>query len=197
LAVYVHKDNPLEALSLKQIDGIFSNTLRHGGQPINTWGDLGLGDEWARRSISAFGRNSASGTYGFFKDVALAGGDFRSSVKEQPGSSAVVQGVSTDFYAIGYSGIGYRTSGVKMLAISAEDGTAYEPNLENCISGNYPLARLLFVYINKNPNEPLDNLTLEFLKYVLSRQGQEVVHRNGYFPLPAAAAAQIRAMLEN
>lgn len=197
LAVYVHKDNPLKEISLEKVDGIFSSTLRMGGKPIDTWGDLGLEGEWTRRSVSAFGRNSASGTYGFFKDVALAGGDFRSSVKEQPGSSAVVQGVSTDFYAIGYSGIGYRTSGVKLLSLSRGGGPAYAPTLENSVSGDYPLARLLFVYINKNPNEQLNLLTREFLKFVLSRQGQEIVLRNGYFPLPAAIADQIRAVIEN
>jgi phosphate transport system substrate-binding protein len=197
LAVYVHKDNPIDALSLQQVDAIFSSTLKLGGDPLETWGQLGLEGEWAPRSISAYGRNSASGTYGFFKNVALGKGDFKSSVKEQPGSSAVVQGISSDIYGIGYSGIGYRTSGVKLLSISSDGGKAYEPSLENCISGDYPLARLLFVYINRNPVEELDTLTKEFLKFVLSRQGQEIVVKDGYYPLPATIAQQIVDELEN
>ena len=117
LAVYVHKDNPLTHLTLEQVDSIFSNTFKRGGTALDTWGDLGLEDSWAQHGISAYGRNSASGTYGFFKGVALSKGDFRSTVKEQPGSSAVVQGISSDIYGIGYSGIGYRTSGVKVLGL--------------------------------------------------------------------------------
>jgi phosphate transport system substrate-binding protein len=197
LAVYVHKDNPIEALSLQQVDGIFSSTLKRGGDPIETWGQLGLEGEWAPRSISAYGRNSASGTYGFFKNIALGGGDFKSSVKEQPGSSAVVQGISSDIYGIGYSGIGYRTSGVKMLSISNSGDAFFPPTLENCVSGDYPLARLLLVYINRNPVEELDTLTKEFLKFVLSKQGQEIVVKDGYYPLPAVIAKQTIEALEN
>ena len=196
LAVFAHKDNPIDGMSLAQLDSIFSSTYKRGGDPIETWGQVGLGDDWASRSISIYGRNSASGTYGFFKDVALLKGDFKSSVKEQPGSSAVVQGIGSDIYGIGYSGIGYKTSGVKTLALSSDDGVLYEPSLENCISGDYPLARLLYIYINRNPVEPLDTLTREFLKFVLSKQGQEIVVKDGYYPLPAEVAAQYVAELE-
>ncbi|MFW6354242.1 MAG: PstS family phosphate ABC transporter substrate-binding protein [Verrucomicrobiota bacterium] len=195
LAVYVHKDNPLEALSLAEVDAIFSNTYKRGHAPVDTWGDLGLDGSWAQRGVSAYGRNSASGTYGFFKDVALARGDFRPTVKEQPGSSAVVQGISSDIYAIGYSGIGYRTSGVKALALS-EYGEAYLPTYENALSQDYPLARFLIVYVNKSPVEPMDPLTKEFLKYVLSREGQAVVLKDGYYPLTAEYAEQILQILE-
>ena len=196
LAVFVHKDNPLDGLDLKQVDAMFSSTLKRGGDPIETWGQAGLDGEWASRSVSTYGRNSASGTYGFFKDVALLKGDFQSTVKEQPGSSAVVQGIGSDLYGIGYSGIGYKTSGVKILSLSVDGGELYEATLENCISGDYPLARLLYVYINRNPVEKLDTLTREFLKFVLSRQGQEIVVKDGYYPLPAAIAEQYIAELE-
>lgn len=190
LAVYVHKDNPVDHLSLIQLDAIFSSTLKRGGDPIRTWSDLGLDGPWGPRRLSAYGRNSASGTYGFFKTIALDGGDFRSTVKEQPGSSAVVQAVASDVYGIGYSGIGYRTSGVKVLAISRNGGKPVEPTLENCLSGDYPIARLLYLYINKNPLDELNPLTREFIRFVLSRQGQEVVVKDGYYPLPAAVAKQ-------
>jgi len=197
LAVYVHKENPLEGFSLQQIDAIFSSTLKKGGNPIDTWGDAGLDGDWGPRSISIYGRNSASGTYGFFKSVALDKGDYKTSVKEQPGSSAVVQGVSSDLYGIGYSGIGYRTSGVKVLSLSTDGGKLYEPTLENCLTGDYPLARLLYIYVNRNPVEPMDTLTREFLKFVLSKQGQEIVVKDGYYPLPANISKQFIAGLEN
>ncbi len=196
LAVYTHKDNPIIGLSLVEIDGIFSSTNRLGGKPINTWGDVGLTGGFANRPISSYGRNSASGTYGFFKDEALGKGDFSPRVKEQPGSSAVVQGVATDLYGIGYSGIGYKTSGVTAIALSREiGGTQFEPTPENCLSGDYPLARFLYIYVNKDPNKPMDTLTKEFLKFVLSRPGQEVVAKDGYFPMPASLCEEVKAGL--
>jgi phosphate transport system substrate-binding protein len=197
LSVYVHKDNPIEGLSLRQLDAIFSSTFKQGGTPITTWGQLGLQGAWAPRSISIYGRNSASGTYGFFKQIALGRGDFKSTMKEQPGSSAVVQGISTDVYGIGYSGIGYRTSRVRPLALADGDGVLHEPTIANCISGDYPLARLLHIYVNKSPVNELDPLTREFLKFVLSRDGQRIVIRDGYYPLPARIARQFVDALEN
>ncbi len=197
LAVFVHKDNPIQGLSLQQVDSIFSSTNRLGGQPINNWGEVGLTSDWARRPISLYGRNSASGTYGFFKDVALGGGDYRSTVKEQPGSSSVVQGVASNLAGIGYSGIGYATSGVRAIALANTDGVMYEPTLENCLSGDYPLARFLYIYVNRKPGEPLDKLTHEFIRFVCSQQGQEIVVKDGYFPLPATVAKDMLEKLQN
>jgi phosphate transport system substrate-binding protein len=188
LAVFVHKDNPIEGLSLEQVDSIFSSTLKRGGKAAETWGDLGLSGDWKNRSVSVYGRNSASGTYGFFKSLVLNKGDFRSTVKEQPGSSAVVQGIAEELAGIGYSGIGYATSGVRALPLAEEGTDFYAPTYENCLEGDYPVARFLYVYVNKKPNQPLDTLTHEFLRFVLSKQGQEVVVRDGYFPLPASVA---------
>lgn len=190
LAVFAHKDNPIKGLSMKQVDAIFSSTRKAGGADITEWGQLGL-DPWKGRAISLFGRNSASGTYGFFQEHALQKGDFKPSVKEQPGSSAVVQGIGGDLYALGYSGIGYRTSGVRALPLSSEGEEFFEASYENALSGDYPLARFLIVYVNKRPGEPLDTLTLEFLKYVLSKQGQMIVEKDGYYPMPAELAAEI------
>ncbi len=191
IAVYVHRENPIEGLTLQQVDGIFSGTNRLGGSTLNTWGDAGMTGDWGNRSISIYGRNSASGTYGFFRDVALGGGDFRSEVAEQPGSSAVVQGVASDRFGIGYSGIGYRTSGVRTVPISTDGENYYEVSAENCVTGDYPIARFLFLYVNKNPREEMDTLTYEFLRFGLSRQGQEIVAQDGFFPLPAAVAQQV------
>ncbi len=196
LAVYVHKDNPLEHLTLEQVDGIFSNTLKRGGRSIESWGALGLEGDWAQRGISLYGRNSASGTYGFFKEVALKKGDFRATVKEQPGSSAVVQGISSDRFGIGYSGIGYKTSGVKILALGESEESLAEPTYENCLTQDYPLSRFLYVYINNPPTEPVDRLTREFLRFVLSKEGQEIVIKDGYYPLTAEYAEQIIAQLQ-
>lgn len=191
LAVFVNKDNPLTTISSQQIDSVFSNTYRKGGKPITEWSQLGLEGSLGSRPISLYGRNSASGTYGFFKKVALGGGDFSSNVKEQPGSSSVVQGIGSDLAGIGYSGIGYMTSGVKAIQI---DGI--EPTAKNCLDGSYPLARQLLVYVNRDPRQPMDKLTYEFLRFVLSKQGQEVVAKDGYYPLPAPIAAQILKSLQ-
>ncbi len=187
LAVYVNKDNPIDSLSLQQVDAIFSRTRKGGyGEDIVTWGQAGLKGSWAGQPISLYGRNSASGTYGYFKDHALFKGDYKNQVKEQPGSASVVLSVTEDRAGIGYSGIGYRTSGVKAIALSEKDGApAYVPSYENVLAGKYPLGRMLYLYVAKKPNEPLPRMVEEFLKYVLSKEGQEVVVKDGYLPLPA------------
>jgi len=185
LAVFVHKDNPIASLTLQQVDAIFSKN-RKGGYPkdIVTWGDLGLTGEWKDKPISLYGRNSASGTYGYFKEVALFHGDYKDSVKEQPGSSAVVQGVATDKYAIGYSGVGYKTADVRTVPLaSAEGKKAFDANAENAYSGDYPLARFLYIYLNKIPNQALDPLRAEFIKFVFSKEGQQIVIKDGFYPV--------------
>jgi phosphate transport system substrate-binding protein len=189
LAVFVHKDNPIKCLTLKQIDAMFSKT-RNGGLPkdITTWGDLGLTGEWAAKPISLYGRNSASGTYGFFKEVALFKGDYKDNVKEQPGSSAVIQGVASDRYAIGYSGVGYKTADVRTVPLAIEEGDCFDATAENAYSGDYPLARFLYVYLNKKPSEKLDPLRAAFMEYVLSKQGQTAVIKDGFYPVSKAIA---------
>jgi phosphate transport system substrate-binding protein len=198
LAIYVNKDNPLEKLTLAQADAIFSKTRKRGNrQNITTWGQLGLTGDWANRPISLYGRNSASGTYGFFKEHTLAGGDYKDTVKEQPGSASVVQGVTEDRFGIGYSGIGYRTSGVKALMLADKEGGAYsDGNYGDVTSGKYPLNRFLYLYINKGPGKPLDPIVREFVKLILSKEGQEVVLKDGYLPLSAEIVKQELAKLE-
>jgi phosphate transport system substrate-binding protein len=195
LAVYVSKDNPLEKLSLAQVDAVFSKTRRRAGKNVATWGDLGLTGDWASRPISLYGRNSASGTYGFFKEHVLQNGDYKDQVKEQPGSASVVQGVTEDRFGIGYSGIGYRTSGVKVLALAETDAFS-SGSYDDVKTGKYPLARFLFVYINKAPGKPLDPLVKEYVKLILSREGQEVAIKDGYLPLPASIVKEELAKLE-
>jgi phosphate transport system substrate-binding protein len=184
LAVYVHKDNPVDGLTIPQVDAIFSATRTCGySEDITNWSQLGqdLGN------IQLYGRNSVSGTYGYFKDNALCKGDFKNSVNEQPGSASVVQGVTKSLNGIGYSGIGYKTSGVKARALAKEEGGKMTPaTLENAANGSYPLSRYLYVYINKAPNKPLAPIDREFVKMILSKVGQKVVVKDGYIPLPDA-----------
>ena len=186
LALYVHKDNQIANLSLLQVDAIFSRSRRGGAQhDIKTWGQLGLTGKWARAPISLYGRNSASGTYGFFKKIALFKGDFKDRVKEQPGSASVVNGVGGDLYGIGYSGIGYKTSDVRALPLRKTDKSpAVEPTFANTVKRTYPLGRALFVYVTRHPGKPLPRLVQEFLKYVLSTDGQRIVAKDGYGALP-------------
>ncbi len=188
LAVFVNKDNPIACLSMSQVDAVFSKSRRSGAKDdAKTWGQLGLTGEWATRPISLYGRNSASGTYGFFKEHVLKNGDYKDEVKEQPGSAAVVQGVTVDRYAMGYSGIGYATAGVRAVPLSAKEGDrCHEATPDEAYSGKYPLSRFLFVYINKAPGKALDPVTREFARLIMSKEGQEVVVKDGYFPLPAS-----------
>lgn len=187
LGVYVHKDNPIASLTLQQVDAAFSKSRKGGYEKdVVTWGDLGLTGEWADKPISLYGRNSASGTYGYFKEHALYKGDFKDSVKEQPGSSSVVQGIAADKYGIGYSGIGYMTADVRAVPLAKDAKSSPVPATpENAYSGNYPMARFLYVYINHKPGSSLDPLRREFVRYMLSKQGQEDVVKDGYYPLTA------------
>jgi phosphate transport system substrate-binding protein len=192
LAVFVNKDNPIKCLTMEQVDAIFSKSRRYGyKEDLRTWGQLGLTGDWAKRPLSLYGRNSASGTYGFFKEHALKNGDFKDEVKEQPGSASVVQGVTVDRYAIGYSGIGYATAGVRAVPLAEKAGApCVEATAQRAYDGTYPLARFLYVYINRAPAKALDPLTREFVKLVLSKEGQEVVVKDGYFPIPASIARE-------
>ncbi len=186
LAVFVHKDNPLAGLNISQVDAVFSNNRKCGyNKEIERWGDLALTGAWTGKDIQLYGRNSVSGTYGYFKKKALCKGDFKNNVNEQPGSASVVQSVSASLNGIGYSGIGYKTSGVRALPL-AKKGTEYvEANMENAVSGKYPLSRYLYVYVNKHPNKPLAPMETELLKLILSKSGQAIVEKDGYIPLPS------------
>ena len=186
LAVYVNKDNPIKGMSMEEVDAVFSETRRRGHLvDIDTWGKTRLNGVWKNTTVSIYGRNSASGTYGFFKKKVLKKGDYKDQVKEQPGSASVVQGVTEDRGGIGYSGIGYRTSGVRVIPLSAKSGeNFYEPTFVNASTGKYPLARFLYVYVNKAPGKSLPPLVSEFLKFMYSKEGQMVVIKDGYFPLP-------------
>lgn len=187
LAVFAHKDNPIQGLSIPQVDAIFSSTRKCGAQAeASTWGDVGVEGSLANKSIQLFGRNSVSGTYGYFKKKALCKGDFKNNVNEQPGSASVVQSISTSLNGIGYSGIGYKTSSVRAVPLAKKEGQAFvEATPENAVTGTYPLSRFLYVYVNKKPGQALPPMEREFLKMVMAKVGQEVVVKDGYIPLPA------------
>lgn len=186
LAVFVNKDNPVKSLSLDQVDAIFSKTRKSGHAEVTTWGQVGVTGKLAGKPISLYGRNSASGTYGYFKEHALKKGDFKNTVKEQPGSASVVEGVARDAAAIGYSGIGYTTSGVRAVPLSVKDGSpAAAATYQNVLNGTYPLSRMLYIYVAKKPGQPLPKVVEEFLKYTLSKEGQQIVVKDGYDPLTA------------
>lgn len=192
LGVLVNKDNPIKGLTIPQVDAIFSSTRKCGAEAdIEKWGDAGVA-EWAGKSIQLYGRNSVSGTYGYFKEHALCKGDFKSNVNEQPGSASVVQSVTSSTNGIGYSGIGYTTSGIRMVPLAKKAGDAFvEATPENALNGTYPLTRYLYIYVNKKPNTPLAPLESEFIKMVLSKAGQQVVIKDGYVPLPAKVVTKV------
>ncbi len=196
LAVFVNKDNPIKGMSIEQVDAVFSVTRNCGSsKSISKWGDLGLTGDLANSDIQLYGRNSVSGTYGYFKEVALCKGDYKSTVNEQPGSASVVQSVATSLNGIGYSGIGYKTSSVRAIPLS-KSGTNYvEASSETALAGTYPLSRALYVYVNKAPGKDLSPLEREFIKLVMSKEGQEIVVKDGYIPMPAAMVAKTLSKL--
>ncbi len=197
LAVYVHKDNPIKGMSIADVDAIFSSTRKCGAaDDVARWGQLGLEGAWQARDIQIFGRNSVSGTYGYFKKKALCKGDYKNTVNEQPGSASVVQSVSTSINGIGYSGIGYKTASVRAVPLSKKPGgEAVEATPKNAVNGSYPLSRFLYIYVNKAPNKSLAPLEREFIKLIFSRQGQAVVKKDGYIPLPASVVERMNTEL--
>ncbi|NOX10061.1 MAG: phosphate ABC transporter substrate-binding protein PstS family protein [Gammaproteobacteria bacterium] len=193
LAVYVHKDNPIKGMTIPDVDAVFSSTRKcKSKSDIKKWGDLGLTGSWSNRTIQLYGRNSVSGTYGYFKKKALCKGDYKNTVNEQPGSASVVQSVSSSLNGIGYSGIGYKTSGVRAVPLAKKPGQEFvAATPENALKNKYPLSRYLYVYVNKHPNRPLPPLEREFIKLVLSKVGQQIVIKDGYIPLPAKVAEKV------
>jgi len=192
LAVFVHKDNPIKGLTIEQVDAIFSSTRKCGfDKDLSTWGQLGATGSLADQSFQLFGRNSVSGTYGYFKDHGMCKGDYKNNVNEQPGSASVVQSVSESINGIGYSGIGYKTASIRIVPLAKKEGDKFvDATPAMAVSGEYPLSRFLYVYVNKAPNKDLDPIVAEFVKLVMSKQGQEVVEKDGYVPLPATVASR-------
>jgi len=194
LAVFVHKDNPIEGLTLAQLDAIYSATRQCGHEKdINSWGQLGLTGAWADRVLKAYGRDSLSGTNAFFAKNALCKGSYKDAVIERASSGDIVRAIVNNPNGIGYSGIGYKTSDVRILPLTKAAGQPYvAPSETNIYHNSYPLRRYLYLYVNKAPNEPLPPLEREFIKMALSAGGQDLVYKDGFVPLsPAIVQAEL------
>lgn len=198
LSVYVHRDNPIEFLSVPQVDAVFSVTRRCGAlEDVIVWGDLGLTGVWANRPIQIYGRNAVSGTYGYFKQHVLCSGDFKNRVNEQPGSASVVQAVASSITGIGYSGIGYRTPGVRPVPLAVEEGLApVSATSVTASDRSYPLSRYLYVYMNKRPGQPMTPLKTEFMRFVLSETGQAIAQKDGFIRLSTRIALREQRKIE-
>ncbi len=196
LAVFVNKDNPIKGLTMQEVDGIFSSTFKSKGRDITLWKELGLRGDWIDRSITLYGRNGASGTHDFFREVALGRGKFKETVTEGSGSGVVIQAVGWDLYGIGYSGIGFKSKAVKVLSLGYSADKPVEPSAANALNGSYPLSRFLYIYFNKPPGKPLEKTVAEFLKFVESKEGQQIVVHEGFFALPATACLEELAKLK-
>jgi phosphate transport system substrate-binding protein len=199
LAIYVHPDNPIarQGLTLAQLDAIFSST-RKSGYPsdVLTWGQLGLSGDWANAPINVHIRNQASGTHAFFRENVLGGGDYRKTDTEESGSEILVDAVAHDRYSIGFSGIGYKTAGVSTVSIAAHDGGPFlDASADNAYAGTYPITRGLYLTVNLDPGSAPAPLLDEFLRFMLSREGQQVVADEGYYPLSGPLAATELAKL--
>lgn len=192
VAIYVHRDNPVQQLSLAQIDAIFDKDLKRGQPAITTWGQVGLPETaLASQPIRLYGRDKRSGTREFFKHVALKDGELRDTVKEQPGSASEIIAIAQDPLAIGYAGTGFNIPEVRQVPIAIQpDQAPVLPSVDSVASGAYPLGRSLYLYVNKNPKEKLDPLVAEFLAFVNSRQGQETVARASLYPLSGTQVAR-------
>jgi phosphate transport system substrate-binding protein len=197
LAIYVEKKNPIAGLTLAQLDGIFSRTQRRGGGSIETWGQAGLTGEWADRPIVLFGYGRGDGVHQFFREQVLEGGDFRVSMRVEGGGSTISQGVASEPTAIGCASILFACKRVRAVPIAGADGRFYAPTPENVRSRKYPLSRYLYVCVNKPPRQPLGGPAAEFLRFLLSREGQRIVADGGNVALePAVAAEGRRALAE-
>ena len=186
VAVYVHRDNPLNGMTLDEADAIFSQTQHRGlAEEITTWGQVGLDGEWVNTPIRLYGRDQTSGTRSFVRDQLLLNGEFKKTIKEVPGAAMVIMEVARDRYGIGYSGIGYQASSVRALPLGKKRGMPFvSPSAESATDGSYPLTRLLYLYVNMPPKQKRDPVILEFLKFVNSHEGQETVVKAGVYPLP-------------
>jgi phosphate transport system substrate-binding protein len=195
LAIYVDKGNPVPGLTLGQLDGIFSQTQRRGGSSIETWGQTGLTGEWTDRRITLYGYGPEDGAHQIFQQQVLDGGVFRLSLRVEGGGSSIVQGVAADPGAIGFASIFFTCKRVRVVQIAGVDGRFYAPTEENVRSRRYPLSRFLYVCVNKPPRKPLGGPAVKFLRFLLSREGQQIVAAGGNIPLDAVTVEQGRRAL--
>jgi phosphate transport system substrate-binding protein len=198
---FVNKDNPIEKLTFEQIDAIYSTTHHRGGKAIRTWGDVGATGEWADKPIHAWGIKPWNGFEEFVRQRVLSVGDKRGEWREDINYEKVVfpmaKRVAEDRYAIGYSGVAYFDAPIKVIPVTADKGKPYEPPTYEAVAlATYPLSRLTFFNTNKAPGKPLNPALEEFLRFVESREGQQVVLEHArYIPLRGFQAQDARALL--
>lgn len=198
IAIFVEESNPLNGLTLKQIDGIFSSTHYCGGREnIAKWAQLGVNFSQPHTPMQLFGRNSISGTHASFKLNALCDGDFKNTVNEQPGSASVVFSVASHQGAIGYAPVGYKMAGAKVLSVGTDADSLIPLNPDTVSSGRYPFSRYLYLIVNKSPSQPFRSVEIEFLKFVLSKEGQDMVAKDGYFAVSEAIVNRQLNLLAN
>ncbi len=197
VAIFVNKENPIQGLTLTQVDAIFGSARKRGyPSKIATWGDLGLQGGWERQPVRLYGRDKQSATREFFINTALGNAELKSEVKEQPGTASVILAVAKDPLGIGYAGMGYPSSMVRVVPLAEEEGKPFvEPTTESIASGQYPLSRFLYLYVNKAPDAKFDPVTQEFLKFINSRDGQDVVLRARFVPLTSSQVERNLALL--
>jgi phosphate transport system substrate-binding protein len=197
IAIFVDRRNPISGMTLQQVDAVFSQTQYCGSDTrIEQWSQLGVDEVGYRSPIRTYGRNSVSGTYGLFKIMALCDGDFKNTVNEQPGSASVVLSVASGTGAIGYAAYGYKTAGVRAVPLGESLDSLIPLSIETVRNESYPFARFLYLVINKKPGEPLPTLEREFLRFILSKEGQAQVIRDGYFPIREDVLLRQRRLLE-
>jgi phosphate transport system substrate-binding protein len=196
LAVYVEKRNPVDGLTLAQLDAIFSRTRRRGGPAIETWGQAGLTGDWVDRPIPLYGYGPTDGVHQVFRQQVLLGGEYRLSLQVVPAGSLIVQDVAADPSAIGCASIFFASKRTRAVPIAGDDGRFYAPTDDNVRSLRYPLTRFVTICVNKPPGRPLPPATAEFLRYLLSAEGQQTVAAGGNVRLHASTAAQGRRAIE-
>jgi len=196
VAVYVHRDNPIQGLTVDQIDAIFSSTRKRGLPAITTWGQLGLQNGWDHQPIHLYGRDRDSGTHDFFELVALDGGKLREDVNLKPGSASEILAIAGDPLGIGFAGIGFQGSAVRVVPLAGHGGGQFVmPSVESVRNQTYPLSRFLYLYVNQAPNRKFDPVLFEFLKFVNSQEGQNVVANAKFYPLPLNQVSKNLALI--
>lgn len=203
LAVYVHRDNPVRSLTMAQLDAVFSATRRRGAaREVATWGDLGATGEWAQRPVNLYSIRRPNGIANFFQQRVLLGGDYRVGIRERNGADdtaalgAVVESIAGDVAGIGFAGFAQARSEVRPLALAEEGDRFVEGSPATVRDHSYPLARWVYIAVNRRPGEPLPRNVRAFLEIVLSAEGQRVVEEEGAFlPLPPAILEAERARI--
>jgi phosphate transport system substrate-binding protein len=202
IGFFVNKDNPLERITYAQLDAILSSTHHRGAQPITRWGQLGLTGEWADKPIHVYAVKPWNGFEEFVRQRVLSTadqrGEWRTDLNFERLIFPIAAHIAQDRYGLGYSGLAFVDAGVKSLSVAQNDqGPFYSPSHENVALGTYPLSRLIYFNVNRPPGKPLPPALAEFLRFILSKEGQQAVLDEAIFlPLRADVAAQARTRIE-